>query len=224
MNRIFRSVWSEVTQTYAAVSELAGGRGKRSGGSSAAAVSAQESLQAPGGRRRLVSMAPTVMRLEPRIVFDGAAVDTALGVYADAEPASQPDTTRQSALDADHATQAAAAAASTESTASTTTTSRLADETGTEAAAASSDVAFVEAAPTDYPSLVDQMSPPDTNSQSALDADHAAQSDAVAASTAAATSTEWLTEEAGTETAAPRREVAFVDAALSDHPGLVNQL
>ncbi|UCU92299.1 cadherin domain-containing protein [Hydrogenophaga taeniospiralis] len=221
MNRIFRSVWSEVTQTYAAVSELAGGRGKRSGSRSAAAVTAQDSLQPPGGRRRLVSMAPTVMRLEPRIVFDGAAIDTALSVYANAEPASQPDATAQSGLDADHATQAAAAAAT--STVPSNTTERLADVAGAHAATPSSEVAFVDSALSVYGDA-EPASQPDTTSQGALDADQATQAAAAAASTTSSTTTELLADVAATDAAAPRREVAFVDAALRDHQGLVDQI
>lgn len=70
MNHFYRTVWNEITQTCVAVAENAKQRGKRSSGGKTAG---------PG----LTGFGLGFMALEPRILFDGAAVVTAL----DAAPA-----------------------------------------------------------------------------------------------------------------------------------------
>jgi hypothetical protein len=70
MNRIFSTLWNEITQSFVAVGEHTSRKGKRSGGSAAGAR--VEASAAP--RAGKVHM----MALEPRIMFDGAAVATAV--------------------------------------------------------------------------------------------------------------------------------------------------
>lgn len=77
MNHIYRTVWNELTNTFVAVAENVMGRGKRSGSSCTDKAGAESaSSGAPRARRKLVSSRPQMLRLEPRLVFDGAAVDT----------------------------------------------------------------------------------------------------------------------------------------------------
>ncbi|MBT0963453.1 DUF4347 domain-containing protein [Denitromonas iodatirespirans] len=64
MNRLYRTVWSKIADTFVAVAETDKQRGKSAG-----------SHRADTGRA-LVRTRPGLMRLEPRLVFDGAAVET----------------------------------------------------------------------------------------------------------------------------------------------------
>ncbi|SEJ52177.1 MULTISPECIES: Ig-like domain-containing protein [unclassified Variovorax] len=69
MNRIFSTLWNEITQSFVAVGEHTSRKGKRSGSSAAAAAS-------PAAMPRAGKV--HMMALEPRIMFDGAAVATAV--------------------------------------------------------------------------------------------------------------------------------------------------
>jgi autotransporter-associated beta strand protein/VCBS repeat-containing protein len=69
MNRIYRSVWNEITRTFVAAAETVRGRGKPSSGCSDGA---------PASRRpALTRRRPLPLALEQRFMFDGAAVATA---------------------------------------------------------------------------------------------------------------------------------------------------
>jgi len=65
MNHLYRSLWNDVTRTFVAVAEAARGRGKRSSGGAATATAQ------PPARLRM-------MALEPRLMFDAAAVEAAV--------------------------------------------------------------------------------------------------------------------------------------------------
>ena len=81
MNRIYRSIWNEVTRTFVAAAENVRGRGKRSvssrdgesGGVGALPDGALHKESIPG-RRRLVFGGTRSLALEQRFMFDGAAV------------------------------------------------------------------------------------------------------------------------------------------------------
>ncbi|MDY7575083.1 Ig-like domain-containing protein [Actimicrobium sp. CCI2.3] len=73
MNRIFNTVWNDLTHTFVAVGEHVRGRGKRSGGSSAGA---SDTVVVAGPKQRLRQARPGMLALEARIMFDGAAVHT----------------------------------------------------------------------------------------------------------------------------------------------------
>lgn len=84
MNRLYRTIWNEITQTFVAVAENVKRRGKRSGGSSTSTAGAENTTEsAPRARRKLVSSRPGLMRLEPRLMFDGAALDHAYDVASE---------------------------------------------------------------------------------------------------------------------------------------------
>ncbi len=87
MNHVYRTLWNAVTRSFVAVAENANSLGKRSSGSKARSRAADEAVTAAGprSRRALVSSPPSLLRLEPRLVFDGAAVDTALHAVADSQ-------------------------------------------------------------------------------------------------------------------------------------------
>ena len=84
MNRIYRSIWNEVSRTFVATAEIVRSRGKaasRSQGldASLAALEAGDKLgmgghpaQAPPGSRLRSVLRP--LALEQRFMFDGAAV------------------------------------------------------------------------------------------------------------------------------------------------------
>ena len=68
MNRIYRSVWNEISRTFVAAAETVRGRGKPSSGVCAEATPASRSGAALARRR------PMMLALEQRFMFDGAAV------------------------------------------------------------------------------------------------------------------------------------------------------
>ena len=69
MNRIFQTLWNELSQSFVAVGENATRKGKRSGASASA-----EPVGHGAGRARRSSV--HILALEPRIMFDGAALAT----------------------------------------------------------------------------------------------------------------------------------------------------
>jgi VCBS repeat-containing protein len=73
MNRLFNTVWNDLTHTFVAVGEHVRGRGKRSAGSSAGA---SDAVVVAGPKQRLRQARPGMLALEARIMFDGAAVHT----------------------------------------------------------------------------------------------------------------------------------------------------
>lgn len=77
MNHIYRTVWNEITRSFVAAAETVRSHGKRTGSKNCNA-SAEHVIGAAPARRGLVTTRPNLMRLEPRLVFDGAAVDTAV--------------------------------------------------------------------------------------------------------------------------------------------------
>ncbi|MGA1289449.1 MAG: DUF4347 domain-containing protein, partial [Rubrivivax sp.] len=98
MNRIYRTVWNEITRTVVAVAENVTGRGKARAGSKSRRRRANPDTdkggsgvspaEGPSLRRPLRLAAPRPMALEQRFMFDGAAVvETAL-VLAEAEQAA----------------------------------------------------------------------------------------------------------------------------------------
>jgi Ca2+-binding RTX toxin-like protein len=73
MNRIYRTVWSKISNIFVAVAEADKPPGM--------------SASSNHTRRALVRTLPSLMRLEPRLVFDGAAVETyASAALVDAPP------------------------------------------------------------------------------------------------------------------------------------------
>jgi len=82
MNRIFRSVWNDVTRTWVAVAESVRSPGRRagSGGGDAPALAAPDGRKP---RRGIQRPRPTLLALEARLMFDGAAVATGAEVMAD---------------------------------------------------------------------------------------------------------------------------------------------
>jgi uncharacterized repeat protein (TIGR02059 family) len=95
MNHIYRTVWNEISRSFVAVAETVKSHGKRSS-SKGCTVSAEENVTtARQARRGLVTSRPSLMRLEPRLVFDGAAVDTAVAIdtHAQEQQAPAADTT-----------------------------------------------------------------------------------------------------------------------------------
>ncbi|SFP27387.1 protein of unknown function [Variovorax sp. OK605] len=70
MNRIFSTLWNEITQSFVAVGEHTSRKGKRSGNSADAAAASPAAMPRAGKVH--------MMALEPRIMFDGAAVATAV--------------------------------------------------------------------------------------------------------------------------------------------------
>jgi uncharacterized delta-60 repeat protein/uncharacterized repeat protein (TIGR02059 family) len=73
MNRIFQTLWNDLTQSFVAVGENTTRKGKRSG-SSASADAACHSAGGAGGARRQPRI--RMLALEQRIMFDGAALAT----------------------------------------------------------------------------------------------------------------------------------------------------
>jgi uncharacterized delta-60 repeat protein len=95
MNRIYRSVWNEISRTFIAAAETVRGRGKASSsachaeGSEAALnlaglVSGRGSAGVSSPRRKLRSRTVCPLALEPRLMFDGAAVVDAAHAAPDA--------------------------------------------------------------------------------------------------------------------------------------------
>lgn len=95
MNRIYRSVWNEITRTYVAAAEIVRGKGK--GSSSSRSAEASDAFleagspltgatgeQGPPARPAALRFGGfRSMALEQRFMFDGAAVDTAVTALGD---------------------------------------------------------------------------------------------------------------------------------------------
>ncbi|HSV82048.1 MAG TPA: DUF4347 domain-containing protein, partial [Ramlibacter sp.] len=118
MNRIYRSIWNEITGAFVAAAETVGARGKKASAGSIAQASEHAAPtvagRQPGSggsapRRRLSGAGVRPLALEQRFMFDGAAVAAtvdvaqALEVHAVADaspwadlhtPATQPDAQR----------------------------------------------------------------------------------------------------------------------------------
>ncbi|HEX2829699.1 MAG TPA: DUF4347 domain-containing protein [Burkholderiales bacterium] len=80
MNRIYRSIWNEVSRAFVAVAENVRARGKR--------ASAPRRAGAPAPARRIVRSAVRPLALEQRIMYDAAAVATAVDAAASAAAAA----------------------------------------------------------------------------------------------------------------------------------------
>ncbi|MDO8318278.1 DUF4347 domain-containing protein, partial [Rhodoferax sp.] len=83
MNHLYRSVWNDITRTFVAVAENVKQHGKsvksdRSTGSLVIDAEGPGATHPPGTLRRLVTHRPQLLALEPRLVFDGAALETFL--------------------------------------------------------------------------------------------------------------------------------------------------
>jgi uncharacterized delta-60 repeat protein len=89
MNHIYRTVWNEITRSFVAAAESVKSHGKRVSSKSCTA-SAEHVVGAAPSRRGLVTSRLNLMRLEPRLVFDGAAVDTVVAVDAYAQEQKAP--------------------------------------------------------------------------------------------------------------------------------------
>ncbi|MBC7858215.1 MAG: hypothetical protein H7Z39_05435, partial [Burkholderiaceae bacterium] len=85
MNRVFRSIWNDVTRTYVAVSECVTGKGKAAGGSCVDSVAAG-ALSTGKTRKRLRRSGAALLCLEQRFMFDGAGFATAHTEPAHATP------------------------------------------------------------------------------------------------------------------------------------------
>jgi hypothetical protein len=85
MNRIFNNVWNEITRTYVAVAETVKRQGKSAGASCVDGTqAAAQSVKLV--KRGLQRPRPMPLVLEARLMFDGAAVDSALHAANDAQP------------------------------------------------------------------------------------------------------------------------------------------
>jgi uncharacterized delta-60 repeat protein len=89
MNHIYRTVWNEITRSFVAAAETVKSHGKRASSKSCTA-SAESAVGAAPARRGLVTSRLNLMRLEPRLVFDGAAVDTVVAVDTHAQEQQAP--------------------------------------------------------------------------------------------------------------------------------------
>ncbi|RTL40027.1 MAG: DUF4347 domain-containing protein, partial [Rhodocyclaceae bacterium] len=104
MNRIYRSVWNEISRTFVAAAETVRGRGKPCSDSRTAegADAGQRRSElidggcpaatAPPSRRRFGTPLLRPIALEQRFMFDGAAVDTAVRTLVSTQDALQADT------------------------------------------------------------------------------------------------------------------------------------
>ncbi|HEX5686611.1 MAG TPA: autotransporter-associated beta strand repeat-containing protein, partial [Ideonella sp.] len=94
MNHVYRSIWNEVTRTFVAVAEVAQSCGKRVSGSRRAAGRGP----APAAGAQRSSLRPLV--LEPRLMFDAAAVTTVVeaAAAAHADTAAGADTSHGAVL------------------------------------------------------------------------------------------------------------------------------
>ncbi|MCZ8077301.1 MAG: DUF4347 domain-containing protein, partial [Paucibacter sp.] len=80
MNRIYNSIWNEVTQAFVAVGEHVKGRGKR----------CSSRCEAPAeGPRQILQARPQMLALEARLMFDGAGMATVVEAEHQAEPAAE---------------------------------------------------------------------------------------------------------------------------------------
>ncbi len=75
MNRIFNTVWNDLTHTFVAVGEHVRGRGKRSAGRSAGA---SDAVVVAGPKQRLRQARPGMLERADHIMFDGSPVHTVL--------------------------------------------------------------------------------------------------------------------------------------------------
>ncbi|WP_397536120.1 ESPR-type extended signal peptide-containing protein, partial [Roseateles sp.] len=76
MNRIFRSVWSEVTRTYVAAAETVKRSNRSAGGSAVDAPALMPSGGPSAAQQGISRPRPMLLALEARLMFDGAAVET----------------------------------------------------------------------------------------------------------------------------------------------------
>lgn len=74
MNKVYRTVWSELTRSFVAVAEIVRSRGKGPGGGSVVDAGTAPATARAGAARRLVRGGVRPLALEPRLMFDGAAV------------------------------------------------------------------------------------------------------------------------------------------------------
>ncbi|MGM8063374.1 DUF4347 domain-containing protein, partial [Vogesella indigofera] len=102
MNRIYRSIWNEVSRTFVAVAEKVHAKGKPASGSSGQTEASEQVAGKATGRPQSLSSRVRVRprALEQRFMFDAAAVSTVIDTVSDhAAGDVQADTGLSSALD-----------------------------------------------------------------------------------------------------------------------------